>query len=135
LVLRPARQLPQKERATLADIPHVNPVLACGYRVKERFQTVMAAPDLAAFDHWHDDAAASGLVSFQAVAQEFRDDYAAIAAAFTAPWGTGPCEGRICWMKLVKRLGDGRAELDWLGRHILHRMDTRITRAWADRQV
>jgi transposase len=96
--------------------------LARGDRLKERFQTLLAARDLAALDQWLHEAAASGLASFQAVVQGFRDDYAAIATAFTMPWSTGQCEGQICRVKLLTRLGYGRAKLDLLRQRILHRM-------------
>jgi transposase len=90
--------------------------------LKERFQALLAQRDLATFEQWLDEAEASGLPSFQAVVQGFRHDIEAITAAFTMPWSTGPCEGQICRVKLIKRMGYGRAQLDLLRQRILHRM-------------
>lgn len=135
LVRRPAGQLTDSERATLTQSWPVNPLLACGYQLKERFQTLMAARALAAFDDGLHDADASALASLQAVAQGFGDDAAAIAAAFTTPWSTGQCEGQIGRVKLIKRVGYGRAKLDVLRQRILHRMVAPATRVSRARQV
>ena len=67
------------------------------------------------------EADESGLPPFQEVARSFRHDYEPITAALTMPWSTGQCEGQICRVKLIKRLGYGRAKLDLLRQRILHR--------------
>ena len=41
--------------------------------------------------------------------------------ALTTPWSNAQCEGQICRVKLIKRLGYGRAKLDLLRQRILHR--------------
>jgi transposase len=97
--------------------------------LKERFQALLAQRDVEAFHQWLDDADASGVPSFQAVADGFRQDIEAIRAAFTTPWSTGQCEGQICRVKLIKRLGYGRAKLDLLRQRIWHRGVTPISRA------
>jgi transposase len=110
------------DRETLESFLRANPVLAQGYALKIRFQTLLAQRDRTAFDQWLQEAETSDLPSFQTVARSLRQDYAAIIAALTTPWSTGPCEGQICRVKLLKRLGYGRATLDLLRQRMLHRM-------------
>ncbi|MDP3064687.1 MAG: transposase [Chloroflexota bacterium] len=54
-------------------------------------------------------------------AKTFRHDYEAIKAALTTPWSTAQVEGQNTRVKLIKRLGYGRAKLDLLQARILHR--------------
>jgi transposase len=121
-MLSSASHLTEAERGVLEDFLQVNPLLDRGYELKTRFHTLLAKRDLPALEPWLQAAAASELPSFQAVARSFRQDIDAIQAALTMPWSTGPCEGQICRVKLIKRLGYGRAKQDLLRQRILHRM-------------
>jgi transposase len=107
-VLRPNQHLGESSKQELADF-------------KESFQRILAEHDGEALDAWLRAATESGLKPFEALAKSFRQDYAAIKLALTMPWSTGQCEGQICRVKLVKRLGYGRAKLDLLGQRVLHR--------------
>jgi transposase len=83
---------------------------------------MLAQRDRTAFDPWLQEADTSDLPSFHTVARSFRPDSAAMIAALTTPWSTGPCEGQICRVKLLKRLSYSRATLDVLRQRILHRL-------------
>ena len=122
LLLRPSARLTEADRTTLESFLHANPLLAQGYQLKTRFQTLLAQRDRVAFDQWLQEAETSDLPSFQTVARSFRQDYDAITAALTTPCSTSQCEGQICRVKLLTRLGYGRAKLALLGQRILHRM-------------
>jgi transposase len=125
LILQPAGRLTEVERGALEGFLHANPLLAQGHQLKTRVQTLLAERDPAALEPWLQEAETSALPSFHTVARSFRQDYEAIIAALTTPWSTGQCEGQICRVKLLTRLGDGRAKLDVLGQRILHRVATR----------
>jgi transposase len=129
LILRPTRRLKDPERDMLERLLRANPLLAQGNQLKERLQALLAQRDVEAFHQWLDAAEASGVPSFQAGAHGFRQDIEAINAALTMPWSTGPCEGQSCRVKLLKRLGYGRATLDLLQQRILHRGVTPVNRA------
>jgi transposase len=135
LILQPAGGLTDTEQEALARVLQANPLLAHGYNLKTRFQTLMAQRDQAAFDQWLQEAETSEIPSFHIVARSFRQDYAAIIAALTTPWSTGQCEGQICRVKLLKRVGYGRAKLDLLRQRILHRTMAPMTFAGNERQV
>jgi transposase len=120
-VLRPNQHLGESSKQELADFLEANPALAKGYYLKESFQRILAEHDGGALDAWLRAATESELKPFEALAKSFRQDYAAIKLALTMPWSTGQCEGQICRVKLIKRLGYGRAKLDLLRQRVLHR--------------
>lgn len=47
------------------------------------------------------------------------EDYDAVKAGVTLPWSTGPVEGQINRLKMLKRQMFGRARLDLLSRRFL----------------
>jgi transposase len=135
LLLKPTERLRDADRQGLEDYLDANPVLACGYQLKTRFHALLAAHDPAALEQWRREAESSDLPSFRALASSFHQDYEAIVAALTTPWSTGPCEGQICRVKLLKRLGYGRVKLDLLRQRILHRRAAPLTGAEQELQV
>jgi transposase len=65
-------------------------------------------------------ATASGLAAFQSLAHGLRADAAAVKAGVTLPWSTGPVEGQMNRLKMVKRQRYGRAGIALLRRRVLH---------------
>lgn len=63
---------------------------------------------------WIGAAQRDGVPEMQAFAAGLQREYAAVHAAFTEPWSTGPVEGYITKLKLIKRSGYGRAKRDVL---------------------
>ena len=47
------------------------------------------------------------------------EDYAAVKAGVTLPWSSGPVEGHINRLKMLKRQMFGRARLDLLSRRFV----------------
>jgi transposase len=70
-------------------------------------------------DAWLDAAAASGLPDLVSFADGLRRERTGLLAAPTLPWSTGPVEGHITRLKLIKRQGYGHAGLDTLKRRFL----------------
>ncbi len=68
---------------------------------------------------WLADAQASGLASFVSLANGLQADRSAVEAALTTEWSTGPVEGHVHKLKLIKRQGYGRASFALLRRRIL----------------
>lgn len=135
LLLQPAARVSDADREPLERFLRANPWLAHGDALKNRVHTLLDQQDRAAFDEGRQEAETSDLPSFHTVARSFRQDDAAMIAALTTPWSTGPCEGQICRVKLLKRLGYGRAKLDLLRQRILHRTVAPIPLAGGERQV
>jgi transposase len=70
-------------------------------------------------DHWLAAATASGVPDLMTFADGLRRERTELLAALTLPWSTGPVEGHITRLKLIKRQGYGRAGLDTLKRRFL----------------
>ncbi len=120
-MLKPQHRLSDEEQLELQRFLGVNPQLARGHQLKESFRHIVAEGDLEGLDAWMLEAAESRLPSFESLTKGFRQDYQAIQLALTTPWSNAQCEGQICRVKLIKRLGYGRAKLDLLRQRILHR--------------
>ena len=93
--------------------------LATAHALLHRFRRLLAARDLPALDTWLAAAHASGLAPFVTLATGLANDRAAVDAAFTTPWSTGPVEGHVHRVKLIKRQGYGRAKIDLLRARVL----------------
>ena len=87
-------------------------------RLLQRFRYLIAQRDVSALAPWLADAHASGLPAFITLARGLETDHAAVEAALTLPWSTGPVEGHIHRVKLLKRRGYGRFTLDLLRRFV-----------------
>lgn len=119
LCLRPPDQLDADEQAALATALAEDVDLAFGHRLLQDLRRLVADRDLVALDRWLADAATSGLAPFVRLARGLRDDRAAVEAALRLPWSTGPVEGHVNRIKLLKRQGFGRAKLDLLKARVL----------------
>ena len=71
-------------------------------------------------DAWLQACQASASVELRNCAEWLRRDYAAVKAALALPWSTGPVEGHINRLKLIKRSGYGRMQLDLLRQRVLY---------------
>jgi transposase len=65
-------------------------------------------------------ATASGLQAFKSLANGIRADYDAVKVGVTLKWSTGPVEGQINRLKMVKRQMYGRAGIDLVRQRVLH---------------
>ncbi|MDQ3854960.1 MAG: ISL3 family transposase [Chloroflexota bacterium] len=119
LCLCPPEQLDPREHQALEGLLAEDPELAQGYDLLQRFRALLAARDTGALEAWLQDAQTSHLPPFVGFANGILADRAAVNAALTTPWSTGPVEGQIHRVKLIKRQGYGRAHFDLLRRRVL----------------
>jgi transposase len=119
LCLRPPEQLAAEERAALDRVLTEDATLKTGYDLLQRFRQVVADRDVAALGPWLADAQASDVAPFVTLARGIVADRAAVEAALTTPWSTGPVEGHVHRVKLLKRQHYGRAKLDLLRARVL----------------
>jgi transposase len=70
-------------------------------------------------DTWLKDVRASRVREFLPFARSLERDKATILAGLTLPYSTGPVEGHINRLKLIKRQAYGRAELSYLQHRFL----------------
>jgi transposase len=71
------------------------------------------------FDRWLALAVASGVAPLQRFVTGLRADDVAVKAGLTRRWRTGPVEGHINPLKMLKRSMCGRAKVDLLSRRCL----------------
>jgi transposase len=119
LCLRPPHQLEPHERASLQDILNEDERLACGYELLQRFRRLIARRSVRDLEDWLKDAVASGLRPFVGLAHGIQMDHAAVVNGLTLPWSTGPVEGTVTKVKLLKRQGFGRASTRLLKRRLI----------------
>jgi transposase len=118
LLLDPAA-LTEEERTALERTLEADLVLAGAYELVQQFRAALRARDAAGFEAWLQAAAASELAPFTRLAAGLLGDGDAVRNAFLYPWSTGPVEGHITRIKLLKRQGYGRAKLPLLRARVL----------------
>jgi transposase len=119
LTLRLPTELTEDEQHLLARLHQAHDAFAQAVVLAQGFAQLLRARQPERLDAWLQQAATSSLVAFQRLAKSFQRDYAAIKAGVTLPWSTGPVEGHINRLKMLKRHMYGRARLDLLGRRFV----------------
>lgn len=112
----------KRDRQTLERIERLreaHPDLEEAISLIEEFASLIRTRDPEALDRWLDQAATSTLKPFQSFAASLRRDYDAVRAGVELPWSTGPVEGEINRLKMVKRVMFGRASFPLLQRRVL----------------
>jgi transposase len=69
---------------------------------------------------WPDRVLADDLHTLHSLLNGLRRDIDAVTAAFSTSCSSGQVEGPVTRVKLLKRMGFGRANLDVLRRRVLH---------------
>lgn len=119
LCLRPPDQLDDDERNALDEVLGDDDRLNAGYQLLQRFRRLIARRSVHDLDRWLQDAASSGLRPFASLAHGIQGDYAAVVNGLKLPWSTGPVEGTVTKVKLIKRAGYGRASTRLLRRRLI----------------
>jgi transposase len=118
LVLRPPEQPADADHRQLAQLTEY-PALAEAIALAQDFASLASQCQPTQLDPWLARAATSALTPFLRFAKGLGKDYAAIQAGVTLPWNSGPVEGHITRLKMLKRQMFGRARLDLLDRRFL----------------
>jgi transposase len=90
-----------------------------GIALTQDFATLIRSRDATALEGWLERAASSTLKPFQSFAASLRRDYNAVRAGVEQKWSTGPVEGEINKLKMLKRTMFGRAGFPLLQRRVL----------------
>jgi transposase len=119
LVLRRAEQRTEDEAQQLALVRAQSAEVAEAIDLAQDFATLVRQRQPAQLDPWLKRATTSTLEALQRFAKGLWDDYAAVKAGVTLSWSSGPVEGHINRLKMLKRQMFGRARLDLLSRRFL----------------
>jgi transposase len=120
-LLRRPDTLSAERQALLARMEQTNEAFGQLYRLTIQFTEMLRKRQVEQLRPWLDAAQASDLRELKRLAEGMERDYAAIEAALRLPYSTGPVEGNINRLKLIKRSGYGRAGFDLLRLRVLER--------------
>jgi transposase len=119
VVLRREAQRTADEAQQLAQVQAQPPAVAEAIDLAEDFLTLVRQRQPAPLDPWLTRAATSTLAAMRRFAAGLYADYQAVRAGVTLPWSSGPVEGHINRLKMVKRQMFGRARLELLSRRFV----------------
>jgi transposase len=119
LVIRREETLDAQERRQLVELQRQEGEVAEAITLSQDFAALVRQRQPAQLDSWLERAATSTVQAFTRLASSLRDDYAAVKAGVTLPWSTGPVEGQINRLKMLKRQMFGRANIDLLRLRVL----------------
>lgn len=121
LFFRREADLKEEEKAQLSSLLQASPKAKMAYHLVEAFlQMVRERTGEQQLDVWLQEVEASQLEAFESFVTSIQQDKDAVLAGLTLPWSTGPLEGHINRLKLIKRQGYGRAKFDLLRLRVLH---------------
>jgi transposase len=119
-VLRRPEQQGAAEQQRIAELRSLHPVLDEAVQLTQEFAGLVRDRQAEQLDAWLERASASTAAGFRSFAASLRRDEAAVRAGMSLPWSTGPVEGEINRLKLIKRTMFGRAKLDLLRQRVLY---------------
>jgi len=122
LVIRREAKLNEAEKQQLAGLQGLEGEITEAIRLTQDFADLVRHGKPDQLDTWLERAAASCLQAFKSFANGLQTDYDAVKAGITLPWSTGPVEGQINRLKMLKRQMFGRANIDLLKLRVLYRM-------------
>ena len=119
LVLRREEKRSEAEAQQLAQLRAQQAEVAEAVDLAQDFATLVRQRQPTQLDPWLQRATTSTLEALQRFAKGLHEDYEAVKAGVTLPWSTGPVEGHITRLKMLKRQMCGRARLDLLSRRFV----------------
>ena len=108
------------QQAYLDRVRQADDAVATAYALTQDFATMLRERRGASLDGWLASVSASGIPELRRFALGLQGELDAVRAGLTEPWSTGPVEGQITKLKLLKRQGYGRAGFALLRRRVLH---------------
>jgi transposase len=119
LLLRRRSDLDDAERMLLNDLCRRSAELAVSRRLAQRFMILVRERRSGQLEQWIGDVQTTGPPELRGFSRNLRHDWLAVHAGFTVHWSSGPVEGNINRVKLIKRQMFGRAKFDLLRKRVL----------------
>ena len=118
-LLQPVEERTRKTRELLALIGQADRGVEEIQLLVEEFLTLVRKRQGNELESWLERVKAMGIRELRQFAHGLERDKAAVVAGLTLPYSTGPVEGHINRLKLIKRQAYGRAELSYLQHRFL----------------
>ena len=119
LVLRRVAKRTDAESQQLTQLQAQSPAVAEAIDLAQDFAALVRQRQPAQLDPWLKRATTSAADAVRRFATGLYEDYEAVKAGVTLPWSSGPVEGHINRLKMLKRQMFGRARLDLLSHRFL----------------
>jgi transposase len=119
LLVRDPADLNADDRDWLARLQAACAAAATAYPLLQESTRIIRGQQAGRLDARLAAAAGCGLPEVASFAAGLQRERAELLAALELPWSTGPVEGQITRLKLIKRQGYGRGGLDTLKRRFL----------------
>jgi transposase len=116
LLMTEPDKLSEDDRRFVSTLLELSPPIARAVDLARAFSTMIKQSLADQLDGW---IAAAENGGFKGFAGSLRQDRDAVHAALTLPWSTGPVEGQINRLKVIKRTMYGRAGFDLLRHRVL----------------
>jgi len=120
LFVRDLDALDEKEQETLAAICQVSDAARTIYQLVQEFRRILHQREGTLLDAWLEKVRASQIRELQSFVAGVERDKAAVVAGLTLPQNNGLVEGKVNKLKLIKRMGYGRAGFPLLRQRVLH---------------
>jgi transposase len=122
-------KLDERQKRELTLIRQASPSAEAAYGLAQAFMQMIREQTGLQLDIWLSEVEASHLPELESFAKGIQQDKAAVLAGLTLPWSTGPVEGQVNRLKLLKRSMYGRAKLPLLRARVLHVAEKEPSRA------
>ena len=120
LFLRRPDKLKTEEQETLLLLRQLHPEIDLAYELVQQFAWMLRTRTGEKLDDWLAQVSDSHLQEFQSFALGIQRDKLAVVAGLTLPQNNGLVEGKVTKLKLIKRMGYGRAGFPLLRQRVLH---------------
>jgi transposase len=116
--MRREAKLNDDEKSQRAQLQAQEGAIAEAIALTQDFAALVRQRQPDQLETWLEHATTSGLQAFKSFAKGLRAEYEAVKAGVTLMWSTGPVEGQINRLKMLKRQMYGRAGIGLL-RHLV----------------
>ena len=125
LFFRKVDELRPEERESLRQLRQASSEIETAYQLVDQFLRMVRERSGEQLATWLAEVQASRLQAFDSFVTGVHQDQDAVLAGLTLPWSTGPVEGHVNRLKLIKRSMYGRANFDLLKLRVLHQRKKR----------
>jgi transposase len=120
LLTKPASDLTAEQQQEADWLCQSFPDLAAVYHLAQEFGKIVRQRLPDQFTKWLEKASTSGLIDFRHFATSLAKDQDAVVAGLSVSWSSGPVEGHVNRLKLIKREMFGRGKLDLLKKRLCY---------------
>lgn len=115
-----ASELETEEQEMLARILQLHPEVELVYELVQQFARMLRTRTGERLDAWLAQVADSRIPELLSFAKGIEQEKPAVVAGLTLKWSNGLVEGKVNKLKLIKRMGYGRAGFPLLRQRVLH---------------